>query len=184
MILKVKQSCNLPILILSRKQSKNAKEHQIDTIAIIGGDGTIHHALQTFVDQLDKLTVAIIPGGTVNNFARMLGIPLKPEEAFETILNGTDRQIDYGLVNDSMMISTMTIGLLADTAAATSQEENNSSDHSLYQAVFPLFIQKETIQIRNYCRRKTLAWQESIVNSSHVQFSWRIYQFRRVGTTR
>ena len=75
------------------------------------------------MDQLDKLTVAIIPGGTVNNFARMLGIPLKPEEAFETILNGTDRQIDYGLVNDSMMISTMTIGLLADTAAATSQEE-------------------------------------------------------------
>lgn len=102
---------------------KNAKENQIDTIAIIGGDGTIHHALQTFVDQLDKLTVAIIPGGTVNNFARMLGIPLKSEEAFETILNGIDRQIDYGLVNDSMMISTMTIGLLADTAAATSQEE-------------------------------------------------------------
>ena len=75
---------------------KNAKEHQIDTIAMIGGDETI---------------------------ASMLGIPLKPEEAFETILNGTDRQIDYGLVNDSMMISTMTIGLLADTAAATSQEE-------------------------------------------------------------
>ena len=137
------------------------------------------------MDQLDKLTVAIIPGGTVNNFARMLGIPLKPEEAFETILNGTDRQIDYGLVNDSMMISTMTIGLLADTAAATSQRRKTTVRTTrFYQAVFPLFIQKETIQIRNHCRRKTLAWQESIVNSSHVQFSWRIYQFRRVGTTR
>jgi YegS/Rv2252/BmrU family lipid kinase len=102
---------------------KNAQEHQIDSIAIIGGDGTIHHVLQTFVEQLDTLTVGIIPGGTVNNFARMLGIPLKHEEAFATILTGDKRKVDYGLVNDSIMISTLTIGLLADTAAATSQEE-------------------------------------------------------------
>lgn len=100
-----------------------AKKNQVDTIVIIGGDGTIHHGIQTFKEQLPDLKIGIIPGGTVNNFARMLGISIKPEEAFETILNGTDRAIDYGMVNDQVMISTMTIGLLADTAAATSQEE-------------------------------------------------------------
>jgi YegS/Rv2252/BmrU family lipid kinase len=100
-----------------------AEKHAVDTIVIIGGDGTIHHGLQTFKEKLDVLKVGIIPGGTVNNFARMLGIPVKPEEAFETILTGVERSIDYGTVNDQVMISTMTIGLLADTAAATSQEE-------------------------------------------------------------
>ena len=55
---------------IQKKCEKNIKSIRLQ---IIGGDGTIHHALQTFVDQLDKLTVAIIPGGTVNNFARMLG---------------------------------------------------------------------------------------------------------------
>ncbi|OTN76320.1 hypothetical protein A5886_001397 [Enterococcus sp. 8G7_MSG3316] len=102
---------------------QTAKDHDVDTVVIIGGDGTIHDGIQTFKDQLQDLKIGIIPGGTVNNFAKMLGIPVKPEEAFETILNGTDRGIDYGMVNDQVMISTMTIGLLADTAAATSQEE-------------------------------------------------------------
>ena len=100
-----------------------AKKHAVDTIVIIGGDGTIHHGLQTFKEKLDELKIGIIPGGTVNNFARMLGIPVKPEEAFENILTGVERPIDYGMVNDQVMISTMTIGILADTAAATSQEE-------------------------------------------------------------
>ena len=102
---------------------QTAKENQVDTVVIIGGDGTIHHGIQTFKEQLPDLKIGIIPGGTVNNFAKMLGISVKPEEAFDMILNGTDRGIDYGMVNDQVMISTMTIGILADTAAETSQEE-------------------------------------------------------------
>ena len=103
----------------------------------------------------------------------MLGIPLKPEEAFETILNGTDRQIDYGLVNDSMMISTMTIGLLADTAAATSQEEKQQFGPLLLPSVFPLFYSKKTkkqYKLEIIADGKRWRGKSQLLTVSHVQF--------------
>lgn len=101
----------------------NARRHEIDTLIIIGGDGTIHHVLQIFQKKIADYSVGIIPGGTVNNFARALQIPLKPKDAFEVILSGKERKVDYGFVNDTVIISTMTIGLLADTAVKISQQE-------------------------------------------------------------
>ena len=45
------------------------------------------------------------------------------EEAADVILEGNVRKIDYGQVNDEVIISTLTIGILADTAVWISQEE-------------------------------------------------------------
>lgn len=47
------------------------------------------------------------------------------EEAADVILEGNVRKIDYGQVNDEVIISTLTIGILADTAVWISQEENS-----------------------------------------------------------
>lgn len=33
------------------------------------------------------------------------------------ILGGVTRKIDYGMINEKVIVSTMTIGILADTAA-------------------------------------------------------------------
>ncbi|EOH87388.1 diacylglycerol/lipid kinase family protein [Enterococcus villorum] len=102
---------------------KKAEEHQVDTLIIIGGDGTIHHIVQAFQEKLDHYQVGLLPGGTVNNLARVLGIPLDKEEAAKIILDGQIRKIDYGKVNDEVIISTLTIGILADTAVWISQKE-------------------------------------------------------------
>ncbi len=102
---------------------KKAEEHEADTLIIIGGDGTIHHIVQAFQETLAHYQVGLLPGGTVNNLAKVLGIPLKKEEAADVILNETIRKIDYGKVNDEVIISTLTIGILADTAVWISQKE-------------------------------------------------------------
>ena len=112
-------------------------------LVVIGGDGTIHHAVQNFKDTIRDYQIGIIPGGTVNNFARVLSIPLKEEDAFETILAGQTTPVDFGMVNQDVMISTLTIGLLADTAANVTQQEKQNMVLSLYKAIFPLINEKK-----------------------------------------
>ena len=102
---------------------KKAEEHEADTLIIIGGDGTIHHIVQAFQKKLEHYQVGLLPGGTVNNLAKVLGIPIDKEEAADVILGEAIRKIDYGKVNDEVIISTLTIGILADTAIWISQKE-------------------------------------------------------------
>jgi YegS/Rv2252/BmrU family lipid kinase len=107
----------------SQKTVAKAQKEAVDTLIFIGGDGTINHNVADFKELLPELKIGLLPGGTVNNMAKVLKIPLKFEEAAEVILAGHTRKIDYGLVNEKVIISTMTIGILADTAARITQKE-------------------------------------------------------------
>ncbi|MCD5003473.1 diacylglycerol kinase family lipid kinase [Enterococcus saccharolyticus] len=98
-----------------------ADSEQVDTIVVIGGDGTIHHVLRMLQNR--EYRYGIIPGGTVNNLAKAVGLPLEKEKAFDVILSQKSQKIDYATVNDDVMISTMTAGILADTASKVSQSE-------------------------------------------------------------
>ena len=54
-----------------------------DLYVIIGGDGTIGQAVSGLVKNRLSVPVSIIPKGTVNDFARVLGIPLSPHKAVQ-----------------------------------------------------------------------------------------------------
>ena len=128
---------------------KNAKESQVGVLVVIGGDGTIHHAVQNFKDTIRDYQIGIIPGGTVNNFARVLSIPLKEEDAFETILAGQTTPVDFGMVNQDVMISTLTIGLLADTAAnVTQQEKQKYGPLAFTKQFFRLLMKKKKYKLK------------------------------------
>ncbi|MHC9000776.1 diacylglycerol/lipid kinase family protein [Enterococcus bulliens] len=104
-----------------------ATKHDVTRLVFIGGDGTLHHLVNTFRSQMEQYTVGIIPGGTVNNFVRSLNLPLKPQGVFPIIAHGRPKGVDYGVINDKeVIISTLTIGLLADTAARVSQKEKQT----------------------------------------------------------
>ena len=53
---------------------QTAKENQVDTVVIIGGDGTIHHGIQTFKEQLPYSYNSIHHDRTVNIIAKMMFI--------------------------------------------------------------------------------------------------------------
>lgn len=74
-----------------------------------GGDGTVHHVLQAVVHS--EGTLAVVPLGTYNHFARDLGIPLDWRAALEVALSGSSRQIDSGRVNDRFFVNNVSIGL-------------------------------------------------------------------------
>ena len=81
-----------------------------DPLLIVGGgDGTISAAASALVGTETRL--GILPLGTLNHFARDIGIPADLDEAAKLIASDTVRQVDVGEMNDRLFINNSAIGL-------------------------------------------------------------------------
>jgi len=72
----------------------------IETITAAGGDGTVNEVLNGVADAPEGLTrcrIAVIPLGTVNVFAKEIGIPERLDRAWSVIRAGHERTIDLPL---------------------------------------------------------------------------------------
>ena len=81
-----------------------------DPLLIVGGgDGTISAAASALGGT--ETTLGILPLGTLNHFARDLGIPTDVDEAVKLIAAGKDRRVDIGEMNRRVFINNSAIGL-------------------------------------------------------------------------
>lgn len=78
-------------------------------IVVAGGDSTVAAEAQALAKAETEL--AILPLGTLNHFARDLGIPLQLEAAAELAVHGRSRAVDVGEVNDRRFINNVSVGL-------------------------------------------------------------------------
>lgn len=69
------------------------KEGACDLI-VVGGDGTLHEALNGFAD-FENCNLGLIPAGTGNDFAAAAKIPADPERAVGLILNTRPKPTDF-----------------------------------------------------------------------------------------
>lgn len=83
-----------------------SRKHEI--VAALGGDGTINEVLSGIWETESKL--AIIPGGTGNDYARGLDIPRDPLAALDLIQNGRAVKVDVVKETDRMFGVVSTIG--------------------------------------------------------------------------
>lgn len=74
----------------SRIAARDAARSGVELVIAMGGDGIVHHAAQGLVDT--EAVLGIIPAGTTNVVARLLGIPHRPKEAGRMLAEG------YGVV--------------------------------------------------------------------------------------
>lgn len=77
--------------------AKAAVNEGFDTIVAAGGDGTINEVLNGIADAPDGFTrsrLAVIPLGTVNVFAKELGLPMNLNRAWDVIVKGREIRID------------------------------------------------------------------------------------------
>jgi len=88
------------------------------TIVVAGGDGSVHAVVQALHRRGDLAgrTLALIPLGTGNDFARTLGIPLDAEEAAHALLAGTPRPTDV-VVDDEDRVTVNSVHLGAGAEA-------------------------------------------------------------------
>ena len=76
-----------------------------------GGDGTISFAAAAAARS--GKTLGILPLGTMNLFARSLGIPLEMTAAAEAVAGGEKVAVDIGDVNGRLFVHHVTLGLHA-----------------------------------------------------------------------
>ena len=82
-------------------------------ILVCGGDGTISAAVSVVAGS--PLEVAVFPGGTLNHFARDMGIPLNdPVAALNLAASGIALPTDLGYVNGRAMLNTSSVGAYVD----------------------------------------------------------------------
>ena len=82
-------------------------------IIVIGGDGTLHEALNGIYD-VSSCRLGLIPSGTGNDFAKHLGLSKKVEEALDLILNGEAKQTDYIEVGGVRCMNVAGVGMDVD----------------------------------------------------------------------
>ncbi len=81
------------------------------TIVAGGGDGTISAAAGACFRS--GKTLGVIPLGTMNLFARSLGLPLDPAEALEALVAAEERPLDIATANGRPYVHQFSVGLHA-----------------------------------------------------------------------
>ncbi|WP_332877614.1 diacylglycerol/lipid kinase family protein [Massilia sp. S19_KUP03_FR1] len=77
-----------------------------------GGDGTQNAVAAQLVGS--GIPYGVLPMGTLNHFAKDLGIPLDLDGAVRTIATGMPKQVDVGVVNEQVFLNNSSLGLYPD----------------------------------------------------------------------
>lgn len=91
---------------------KRALHEGATTLVGGGGDGTIN-AVASAVVGTDRV-LGVLPLGTLNHFAKDLGVPADIDEAIALLRDGVVRPLDAGQVNDRIFLNNSGLGLYPD----------------------------------------------------------------------
>ena len=87
---------------------RRAVKDGADRVVIAGGDGTIAKAASALIGQ--ETALAVVPGGTLNHFAKDHGIPVDHAKAAEVSANGDATTTDVATVNGRVFLNTSSVG--------------------------------------------------------------------------
>lgn len=91
-----------------------ASRSDCDRVLICGGDGSLNLALRDF--DLQRGTLALVPLGSGDDFARVNGIPRNVRAACELAVRGNPREVDIALVNDLRYSGVAGVGFDSEVA--------------------------------------------------------------------
>jgi diacylglycerol kinase family enzyme len=91
------------------KRLVRSSAEKLDAIAVGGGDGTLSSAAGALAGT--AMPLGVLPLGTLNHFAKDLGIPLDPQAAVDVIAGGRIAQVDTATVNDRTFINNSSLGV-------------------------------------------------------------------------
>ena len=94
--------------------AREAVRAGMDLVIAAGGDGTVNDVVQALAGHSTAL--GVLPVGTVNVWAREMGIPLNLAQAGELLLRGVRRRVDLGRAGARYFLMMAGIGFDAEVA--------------------------------------------------------------------
>lgn len=95
--------------------ARNAARDGAECVAIAGGDGSIHEAVNGLMQADNNVPLAILPVGTGNDFAKMFEAP-DWQTVCSHLAEGRSRAVDIGRCNDRYFSNGIGIGFDAKVA--------------------------------------------------------------------
>lgn len=92
--------------------ARRALRHGAELVVAGGGDGTINAVASVMAGS--GVHFGVLPLGTLNHFAKDLGIPLDLDEAVRNLAEGVPRRVDVGEVNGRIFLNNSSLGLYPD----------------------------------------------------------------------
>lgn len=114
-----------------------------------GGDGTISTAASAVAGT--STVLGVLPFGTLNHFAKDLGIPLDLDEAVGIIIDGYSVAVDVGEVNGRVFINNSSLGMYPDIVRDRKRQQTRLGRgkwHSLVWASIAAFRRYPFLTVR------------------------------------
>lgn len=139
--------CGAGLRATVERAHARAKRGEIDAIVIGGGDGSLRSAACVLAGS--SVPLGVLPLGTLNHFAKDLGIPLQVGEAAAVIAAGRTRFVDIAEVNGETFINNSSIGVYP--YMVIDRERRRARDRlAKWMAMLPAFFR----MIRHFPRRR------------------------------
>src|ERR687897_3792644 len=97
----------------ARLAALEAADDGAESLAVAGGDGSVAAVAGAAVER--DLPLVVVPTGTLNHFARDLGLDLaRPLCALDAFDAGHERRVDVGRINGRPFINNVSLGVYAE----------------------------------------------------------------------
>jgi diacylglycerol kinase (ATP) len=102
--------------------TRRALDDGFQTIVAVGGDGTCSRIGHTIVESGSSCALAVVPGGTGNDFAKTLGVAkLPPTRIAELVARGERTRIDVGRADGHYFLNSCGFGFDASVLEASNK---------------------------------------------------------------
>jgi len=128
-----------------------------------GGDGTINSVASALDGSATRL--GVLPLGTLNHFAKDLGIPIDLEDAVGVIAAGATRRVDVGEVNGRIFLNNSSIGVYPSIVQAREalQQAGHRKWVALAIAAARVLRRQRRISVRMQADGRSSTWRTPFV---------------------
>lgn len=130
-------------------------------LLVAGGDGTINRLVNYLKHRDIEIPLGLIPSGTANDFANLIGMPGNPIEACRRVLAGSVQRLDLGRVGNRYFVNVLSSGLFTEVSHKTPTTLKNTFGRLAYYmsslGELPMFrrinieVQSEELSFRGSC---------------------------------
>ena len=146
-------------------------ENKIDAVLSVGGDGTMNTIIQRLAGT--DIGLLVVPGGTANDFARVLGSSSNIKKITQTIRQNVRKKIDLISINGKFMATNGGLGFASDVALEINDLRKAYPQFKNFmkisgKSVYSLFLAKKLLnrEIKGYkFKIQSEQFNETLVSS-------------------